>query len=264
MDIRDIQALHAQYSSQPVVIDINSHVRALPAPHRPGLARDRLTTRLVSSGRKLGRPAAIVVALAAGAALTGICAARLWHALNPPQAVADVAGATRPSPVTALAAISHSAPTGPQRQLTSGDFADLAERTPNGTHPQGAGTQQPPEAGQSAARASNARPNTFHEKGAPSSPPADSAASSAAAGQQQPATAEQAPSAVPATSSAPAAEQPSVRSAEQPKGNQHRGHRAVARQRQETAVNETTASTLRVESPSKSPTPAKAGDVPLF
>ncbi|BCF95250.1 hypothetical protein PPGU16_83170 (plasmid) [Paraburkholderia largidicola] len=35
MDLREIQALHAQYTAQPVIIDIASHTAAMPALPAP-------------------------------------------------------------------------------------------------------------------------------------------------------------------------------------------------------------------------------------
>ncbi|MGF6960809.1 hypothetical protein [Paraburkholderia youngii] len=65
MNLREIQALHAQYSTQPVIIDLASHTAAmpaLPAPDRVPLAR----TRAVELGavlRKAGKPAVLALAI---------------------------------------------------------------------------------------------------------------------------------------------------------------------------------------------------------
>lgn len=271
MDIREIQALHAQYSSQPVVIDINSHVRALPAPDRQESTRERVTARLSSTGRKLGRPAAIFLAVVAGAGLTGVSAAKLWHALHPPQAVVHVERSTTHTATTPPAPAAASTPPGVRRPLTGSDFAEPADRTPAATSRIDAQALRTSESGGSTAPATAATPSsaTDLENAAASPIRAARATSNQAAGQQQVATAQTAPPPPPATSPAPVAAQPTVQPAEQPKVARHRNHRAPTRQRQEPATTEATASTPRNEptktehSPKSSP-PAKTGDVPLF
>lgn len=271
MDIREIQALHAQYSSQPVVIDINSHVRALPAPERQESTRERVTARLSSTGRKLGRPAAIFLAVVAGAGLTGVSAAKVWHALHPPQAVVHVERSTTHTPTTPPAPAAASTPPGVRRPLTGSDFAEPADRTPAATSRIDAQALRTSESGGSTAPATAAAPSsaTDLENAAASPIRAARATSNKAAGQQQVATAQTAPPPPPATSPAPVAAQPTVQPAEQPKVARHRIHRAPTRQRQEPATTEATASTQHNEptktehSPKSSP-PAKTGDVPLF
>ena len=106
MDIREIQALYAQYSSQPVVIDIDSHVRALPAPAGHESTRKRTIETLKSTYRRVGRPTAIVLALALGAGVAGVSAAKLWHAAHARQAAVHVEPAASHS---ASAATAHAA-----------------------------------------------------------------------------------------------------------------------------------------------------------
>ncbi|AIO71078.1 MULTISPECIES: hypothetical protein [Burkholderia cepacia complex] len=269
MDIREIQALHAQYSSQPVVIDINSHVRALPAPERQKSARERVTARLSSASRKLGRPAAIVLAVAAGAGLAGISAAKLWHALHPPQAAAHIeqspaqAAATPPAPAAA------STPSSPQRQLTSADFVEPPDRPP-ATTPR-VDTQALRTGGSSAsmapANAATPAAATDLEKAAASPIRAERAASNQAAGQQQAADAQGALQTWPAMSSAPIATRPAVQPAERPKPTSHRIHRAPAHPRQEASNTEavqTNSEPVKPEHAPKPATSAKTGDVQLF
>lgn len=255
MNIREIQALHAQYSSQPVVIDIKSHVRALPASDRQESARERVTARLSSAGRKLCRPATIALAVVSGVGLTGVCAAKLWHALHTPHAVAHVERSTAQTPITAPTAAAASTPPGSQRQLTSAAFTEPTERTPAGLSRVDAQALWTGEAGGSAALASATASVTDPEKAATSPIRAARAASNPAAGQQQVA--------------APVAAQPTVQPTDQPKPAPHRVHRTPARQRQEPATTEATASaphneTTKTEHTSKPSTPAKTGDVPLF
>ncbi len=269
MNIREIQALHAQYSSQPVVIDIKSHVRALPAPDRQESARERVTARLSSAGRKLCRPATIVLAVVSGAGLTGVCAAKLWHVLHTPHAVAHVERSTAQTPIAAPTAAAASTPPGSQRQLTSAAFTEPTERTPAGLSRVDAQALWTGEAGGSAAQASATASVTDPEKAATSPIRAARAASNPAAGQQQVAAAQKVPPPPPATTAAPVAAQPTVQPTDQPKPAPHRVHRTPARQRQEPATTEATASaphneTTKTEHTSKPSTAAKTGDVPLF
>lgn len=267
MDIREIQALHAQYSSQPVVIDINSHMRALPAPDRRESPRALVSARLVSTGRRIGRPAAIVVALALGAAVAGVCTAKLWRSLHAPQASAHIDPAT--SQLTGTNVGAPSTPNGSKPPLTSADFDEPAERA--------AASQRRVDA--DAFRASEALGSPALTKQSTSAAPRDPAKAAAspirvahaaagpAAGQPPvpPAPAQ----AVPAAAAAPAASAPTVQPAAQPRAVPHRAHRAPARQRQDTAATEASAPATRIEAAKpehtpKSGTPAKAGDVPLF
>lgn len=271
MDIREIQALHAQYSSQPVVIDITSHVRALPAPDRQESARQRAIARIASVARKLGRPAAIVLAVVAGAGLTGISVARLWHALHPPQAVTHIDRSIQQSPGTATSPAAASTPPGYQRHLTGADFTEPADRTPAALSRVDTQALQTGKPGGSTAPAVAATPEpaTELEKAAASPIRAARAASNPAPGAQQAAAAQPTSPPPAATPTPPIAAQPVVQPAEQPKPAPHRSHRAPARQRQEPAANEATASTphsepTKTEHTSKPSTPAKTGDVPLF
>ncbi|AOJ10036.1 hypothetical protein [Burkholderia mayonis] len=263
MDIREIQALHAQYSSQPIVIDINSHVRALPAPDRQVSARERVTVRLSSACRNVARPAAIVIGVVAAAGLTGISAAKLWHALHPPQAVAHVERSTTHTAATPPAPAATSTPPGAQRPLTGSDFAEPADRTPAATSRIDAQALRTGESGGSTATAATPAAATDLEKAAASPIRAARAASNQAAGQQQVATTQT------ASPPAPVAAQPTLQPAEQPKAAPHRIHRTPTRQRHEPATTEATASTphnepTKTEHSPKPSTPAKTGDVPLF
>src|SRR5260370_1105109 len=87
MDLREIQALHAQYASQPVTIDIAAQVAAmpaLPAPEYEPTARRFAALR--AQATKFGRPTLIVVAIAAVAGLAGTGAATLWQSMRHPGA----------------------------------------------------------------------------------------------------------------------------------------------------------------------------------
>ncbi len=269
MDIREIQALHAQYSSQPVVIDINSHVRALPAPDRQESTRERVTARLSSTGRKLGRPAAIVLAVVAGAGLTGVSTAKLWHALHPPQAVVHVERSNTQTPVTPPAPSAASTTRGSQRPLTSADFTEPAAGMPADRPRVDVQALRTGDADGSAPSASAAAPVTDLERAATSPIRAARAASNPAASQRQVTAVQTPPSTPPAATSAPVAAPPTAQPTELPKPAPRRLHRAPVRPRQEPATTEATAATphnepTKTEHSPKSSTPAKTGDVPLF
>ncbi|EDT42947.1 hypothetical protein [Burkholderia ambifaria] len=270
MDIREIQALHAQYSSQPVVIDINSHMRALPAPDRHESPRALVSARLVSTGRRLGRPAAIVVALALGSAVAGVSTAKLWRSLHAPQASAHIDPTTSQLTVTTPVQIgAASTPNGSKPPLTSADFVESPERVAAGQASVNAGALRASEPLGSPAltkQSTSAAPPDL-EKAAASPIRVAHAAAGPAAG-QPPAPAAPA-QAVSAAASAPAVSAPTVPSAAQPRAVPHRPHRAPARQRQDAAGAEASAPATRIEAAKpeytpKSATPAKAGDVPLF
>lgn len=272
MDIREIQALHARYSSQPVVIDINCHVRALPAPVSQESTRDRVAARLTSACRRYGRPTAIAVALALGAGVTGMCAAKLWHVLHTPQAAALVeptsTQSTAAAPTHATAA---SAPSGLKRPLTGADFAESAERTAASlphVNAEALVASEPPGTPAPPKPSTHAAPSDL-EKAAASPVRASRTAAATTAGQQPAASAPTpaSPASSAAVSTAGAA--PAVQSAAQPKAPPHHIHRAAARQRQDVASAEapapaTHADPAKVEQAPKPATPAKVGDVSLF
>jgi hypothetical protein len=137
MDIREIQALHAQYTAQPVIIDLSRHTAAmpmLPAPERS--ARGSLSARaLMSKMRSAGRPALLALAIAAIAGAGGVSAARIWQAMHATAHVPqDAHTSVRPAPAVAQQPASADMPVSaaPPRPLTSGDLdtALTGGRTP--------------------------------------------------------------------------------------------------------------------------------------
>ncbi|MGF6768598.1 hypothetical protein P3T18_001068 [Paraburkholderia sp. GAS199] len=136
MDLKDIQALHAQYTTQPVMIDIASHAAAMPALPSPeqGATTGARIGNLIGGLRKATKPTLIALAIAAVAAASGMSIARIWHVMH--EAVST------PAPVSAPVATKHAAapasePTGeqpvdfnPPRPLTSSDF-DLGKTGPH-------------------------------------------------------------------------------------------------------------------------------------
>ncbi|BEU28025.1 hypothetical protein PBP221_81650 (plasmid) [Paraburkholderia sp. 22B1P] len=129
MDLREIQALHARYTAQPVIIDIASHTAAmpaLPAPDAGPSARVRVL-HLAGGVRKAGKPALIALAIAAVAAGGGMSVARIWRAMHETVVAPTAAGASAAK--QAAGSIPASGPDGempidanPARPLTSSDF----------------------------------------------------------------------------------------------------------------------------------------------
>ncbi len=267
MDIREIQALHSQYSSRPIVIDIGGHVRALPAPDPQESHRRRVTARIASFAQKFGKPTAIWLAVVMGAGVSGVCAAKLWHALHPPQPSAHIERPTVRPTVAAPVAATASTPPVSQRQLTSADFAD-----PPGHAPGSAGLDsQAPRSADAAAPAalvSKASPANGNERAAASPVQAPHSDPKPTAGQQEESASELAP-ARPATSTTQHAAQPTEQLQEQPTRVPRRLHRTPAARHHESAVTTAPASAPHIEpaktdSTPKSPTPTKTGEVPLF
>lgn len=122
MDIRQIQALHTQYSQQPVIIDIAGHAAAMLAlPLPDGAARRRwelhsLRTKLTA----ISGPMMLCVAVAAVAAGGSISAAKIWRVMHGVAASA----AANAGGVVVRTAIAEEAPinAAPPRPLTNADF----------------------------------------------------------------------------------------------------------------------------------------------
>ena len=125
MDIRQIQALHAQYTPQPVVIDIADHkaaMPALPAPER-GARRKWKFHAMTAKLKKAGRPALVCVAIAALAGGGGMSAAKIWRVMHdsvaaPAHPVEQVVTASAQASVASESAINFA----PARPLTASDF----------------------------------------------------------------------------------------------------------------------------------------------
>lgn len=129
MDIRQIQALHAQYSPHPVVIDIAGHASAmpaLPAPESsagPRFGRGWNVSGVAAKLRKAGRPALLCLAIAAIAGGGGMSAAKIWRVMHdgaaaPVNPVDRAAAAPAQVPVTSESGINAA----PARPLTASDF----------------------------------------------------------------------------------------------------------------------------------------------
>jgi hypothetical protein len=129
MDLREIQALHAQYTAQPVIIDIASHTAAMPALTAPGgnSAPRAVGTAIAAQLRKAGKPAVVAMAIAGLAAGCGMSAAQIWHAMHEtvtaPKAI--VGSASNQAPASTLASEAHGEmplDVSPARPLTASDF----------------------------------------------------------------------------------------------------------------------------------------------
>jgi hypothetical protein len=88
IDLREIQALHARYAREPVVIDLEAQMRARPAPlllaHDPNVKTFGASPlhRVWKARGTLGRGALMIVGGTALSAAIGMGAARLWATLH--------------------------------------------------------------------------------------------------------------------------------------------------------------------------------------
>ena len=109
MDLRDIQRLHAQFSTEPFTIDLPARIAALPAPEKiareaPDTGRSRW-----SSLKPAFKRSCIALATAALVATAGVGSASLyksWHADKPapaaPTASAPASSGTDAQPAAAI------------------------------------------------------------------------------------------------------------------------------------------------------------------
>jgi hypothetical protein len=191
VDLREIQALHAQYASQPVTIDLAGQLAALPAPS--GAAGQvepvRQSGRTATLLRASAKPVAIGLAagaVAIGCALSGLQLYRAMHKIPTPAAVTAAAPISVPAhqdmpvnsepahPLTARDLDGHTDM--PGSGLSSVDLHSL-ERTPARTVEAAVATGQDATAQQSAA----ASPiHASHSSPAPTALPSASVAPAAA------------------------------------------------------------------------------------
>jgi len=100
IDLREIEALHARYAREPVVIDLENQIRAIPAPlllsckpaSRPTLARSAWNARW-----KIGRVSLMVIGGTVVCAALGMGAARLWPPPHSASGAAPLVSATKPA-----------------------------------------------------------------------------------------------------------------------------------------------------------------------
>ncbi|MCR4469830.1 MULTISPECIES: hypothetical protein [unclassified Burkholderia] len=252
MDIREIQALHAQYAAHPVVIDINGHVQAMPALPAPEGNRSRIALPRLGRFKRLVRPVAIAVAVAALAAGGGVSAAKLWRVLRVPSRAEATHEATTPAPRPASAAASALA--GP-RSLIAADFAG-SNSAPTGVlasvDPRSLTARHDPPPTDSSPR-EQAAPSDFDKAAAaPIRAPRTAPIAQAAAQTVAPATTEPAPP-------------PAAPPAAPPKAAPRHIHRATARPHAAPAENTELAAPAPTPAPAaKAPAAGKSGDVQLF
>jgi hypothetical protein len=125
MDIRQIQALHAQYSPHSVVIDIAGHTAAMPALAAPerGPHRKWDLKALPGAFRKAARPALLFVGIAALAGGGGMSAAKIWRVMHESGAAAQMRPVERATvPATTPGASESAINAAPARPLTAADF----------------------------------------------------------------------------------------------------------------------------------------------
>ncbi|MCA8205184.1 hypothetical protein LGM71_29530 [Burkholderia sp. AU33545] len=248
MDIREIQALHAKYAAQPVVIDINGHVEAMPALPAPEGNRKRIALARLGRFNRLVRPVAIAVAAAALAAGGGVSAAKLWRALRAPSHAELTHEATPPAPRPAPAAASALTST---HSLTAADF-DGSASAPTGT-----------------LASVDPRSLTARQDPPPTNPsPREQAAPSdlnkaAAAPIRAPRTAPVAQTAAPTAASATT--EPAPPPAAPPKAVPRHSRRGTARPHAAPSENAEPAALAPTSAPAaKAPAAGKSGDVQLF
>ncbi|WP_225031077.1 hypothetical protein [Paraburkholderia sp. XV] len=289
MDLREIQALHAQYTAQPVIIDIASHTAAMPALPAPDAGPSVRVRVLALAGglRKAGKPALVAIAVAALAAGGGMSVARIWRAMHE----------TVVAPPAALTSASKQAPgsipaSGPQndmpidvnpaRPLTASDFdthrpvaqsalANVDARSLAAANPNPAVVPTVPTSRPAAENvAAAASPIRAPRQSPPVAPASAVATPSPAAPTTPPATAEPQARTQPAQPSAAAASSTLVKSAstttpEAPKPEQRPALRALHRVTRHTtaaANSETSPESAAPAQPKAQP--AKSGDVQLF
>ncbi|APA90375.1 hypothetical protein BJG93_32795 (plasmid) [Paraburkholderia sprentiae WSM5005] len=277
MDLRQIQALHAQYSGQPVVIDITSHnaaMPALPAPEGGKFLRSHGGT-LTAALRTARRPALIGVAVAALAGLAGMSAARVWHATHESfqPAPAAVAPASARASTAAQSTDDSTMPVNaaPAKPLTAGDFDMQKASGPSGlanvdarslAMPPAAARIDPRTAAESTRPEQGAAASPIHAQRAAAAPQAPALTATPAPGQNASTpTASPAPGAATAAPTAPAAPAPAEQSHASAKPALRPLHHIT---RHEPAANEQPAApATTTPTPSKAPA-AKSGDVQLF
>ncbi|MFX1670875.1 hypothetical protein PWR63_00965 [Paraburkholderia sp. A2WS-5] len=132
IDLREIQALHARYAREPVVIDLENQIRAMPAPlllsHAP-TSRPTGLRRAWNARWQIGRVSLTVIGGTVVCAALGMGAARLWptphsRAINTP----PVPAATPASPQSD-ASLSAPTPSATAQPLNS----QALETSPRGT-----------------------------------------------------------------------------------------------------------------------------------
>jgi hypothetical protein len=205
IDLREVQALHARYAREHVIIDLEGQVRALPAPllltHEPapGVSPVR---RAWNARWRLGRGALMAIGGAAICAALGMGAARLWPTVHGEHGQAPAAkGHQTDSPTRAEGAAEASAPA-----LTSRDLlTDSGRANWSAAVDPAALLRQAPQAREAAMASSGEPPRMTDEQKAFSSPLRQHVTQQAQPAASTPAAVKPAPVAAPAPAVAPAA-----------------------------------------------------------
>ncbi|WP_321817900.1 MULTISPECIES: hypothetical protein [unclassified Paraburkholderia] len=142
IDLREIQALHARYAREPVVIDLEAQLRARPAPlllaHDPNVKTSGASPlrRVWKARGSLGRGALMIVGGTALSAAIGMGAARLWATVHhdhaaPIQPASSQHASDKPSPQIGNAPEDgqDASPDDAARPLTSQDLGTPARAT---------------------------------------------------------------------------------------------------------------------------------------
>jgi hypothetical protein len=294
MDLRQIQALHAQYSGQPVVIDITSHAAAMPAlPAPEGGKSARSYGAALAKLRTARRPALIGVAIAALAGLGGMSAARVWHAMHEGvhqgRAAVVPAEAHVPTPAQSIDDGTMPVNVAPPKPLTASDFETQKGTGSSGLSkvdarslamPAAAPRIDAPAATESASTEQRAAASPIHaQRQAAPAQTVPTVASQAVAQPQPQATTQNASTpavsrasesrSTPASASVVATPASTATAAAAATEQSHTPAKPVLRplhhvtRHQPTANDEPTASSTTTPAPSKAPAP-KSGDVQLF
>jgi hypothetical protein len=112
MDLRDIQRLHAQFSTEPFTIDLPARIAALPAPEKLARATPDADRRKWASLKPAIQRSCIALAVAAVVAAAGVGSASLYKSWNTgmPAAAAPVASTDASSDAHATAAAASKVP----------------------------------------------------------------------------------------------------------------------------------------------------------
>jgi len=122
IDLREIQALHARYAREPVVIDLENQIRAIPAPlllsHEP-TSRPAALRRAWNARWQIGRVSLTVIGGTVVCAALGMGAACLWPTAHNRTTTTPPVPAARPASPQSDAPLSASAPPGAAQPLNS-------------------------------------------------------------------------------------------------------------------------------------------------
>ncbi|RQM45166.1 hypothetical protein EHZ19_24665 [Paraburkholderia bannensis] len=132
IDLREIQALHARYAREPVVIDLEAQMRARPAPlllaHDPAVSASALR-RMWKARANVGRGALMTVGGTFICAAIGMGAAKLYGSIAHASHAAAHAQTTVAATATSPASYTAASANGSASALTASDFDQAAGRT---------------------------------------------------------------------------------------------------------------------------------------